>query len=69
MARILRLTDGVILQMPLFRGLKWTCCGFEFDYRGHGYLCSDVELECMEEVGYYSSSIGPYLMHSSDKVY
>ena len=30
------------------------------------FKCSDVELECMEEVGYYSTS--PYLMHSSDKV-
>ena len=39
---------------------------FEFDYRGHRHLCSDVELECMEEVGYYSTS--PFLMHSSDKV-
>ena len=43
-------------------------CNVQFDYRGHGHLRSDVELECMEEVGYYSSSIGPYLMHSSDKV-
>ena len=29
---------------------------------------SDVELEGMEEVGYYSGSIGPFLMHSSDKL-
>ena len=27
---------------------------------------SNVELECIEEVGYYSTD--PYLMHSSDKV-
>ena len=32
----------------------------ELDYREHRVLCSDVELECMGEVRYYST--GPYLM-------
>ena len=36
---------------------------FEIDYREHRALCSDVELECMGEVGYYSSllKLVPYL--------